>query len=68
MNDPSSMSQEEQIARIAYHIYEEEGCQDGHCAEHWARAERIIREQRMGTPHSDGPGAEALEPPAHMVP
>lgn len=70
MKAPSQMSEQEQTALVAYRIYEEEGCQDGHHAEHWARAQRIVHEQRMGLEDAgrQGPGPESLAPPTHMVP
>jgi Protein of unknown function (DUF2934) len=70
MNEPSQLTEQEQIALIAYRIYEQEGRHDGHSAEHWARAQRIVHEQRMGVHDatSQGPGPEALEPPKQVVP
>lgn len=48
----------EEIARLAFQIYEKEGRPEGKMAEHWARAERAIREQRVAVPpHSDAPQA-----------
>jgi Protein of unknown function (DUF2934) len=35
------MGREEEIKLIAYRIWEEEGCIDGHDCEHWFRAEAI---------------------------
>jgi hypothetical protein len=35
------MGKEDEIRLIAYHIWEEEGCQDGHDCEHWFRAETL---------------------------
>lgn len=35
------MGKEDEIRLIAYHIWEEEGCQDGHDCEHWFRAENL---------------------------
>jgi translation elongation factor EF-1alpha len=35
------MGKEDEIRLIAYHIWEEEGCQDGHDCEHWLRAEAL---------------------------
>jgi len=35
------MGKEDEIRLIAYHIWEEEGCQDGHDCEHWFRAEAL---------------------------
>lgn len=40
----------EEISRLAFQIYQEEGCPEGKTAEHWARAERAIREQRVAVP------------------
>lgn len=64
------MSEEEQIALIAYRIYEEEGRRDGQCADHWARAERIVHEQRMAVHEAgrSGPNPDALQPPSQLVP
>ncbi len=52
-NDPP-LSEEKQIELLAYHIYVEEGRPDGKAAEHWARAERCIREHRMHVPLTPG--------------
>ena len=35
------MEREDEIKLIAYNIWEEEGCSDGHDCEHWLRAEAI---------------------------
>jgi Protein of unknown function (DUF2934) len=51
--DPLAVRHEE-IACLAYHIYEKEGRPEGKSAEHWARAERAIHEQRVRVPRSDG--------------
>jgi hypothetical protein len=70
MKEPGHMSEQEQTELIAYRIYEEEGRRDGHSTEHWARAQRIVHEQRMGV-HGitcQGPGPEALESPGQLVP
>lgn len=42
----------DEIARLAYKIYEEEGRPDGHAPEHWCRAIRLLREQRVPLPPS----------------
>lgn len=70
METSHSLSEEEQIAIFAYKIYEEEGREGGKADEHWARAERLVREQRMAVAESDrqGASAEALEAPSPMVP
>lgn len=64
------ISEQEQIAIMAHRIYEEEGREEGKAAEHWARAERLVREQRVGLPGADrqGASAESLDPPRVMVP
>jgi hypothetical protein len=68
MNTP--LSEQEQIERMAHRIYEEEGCPEGKAEEHWARAERIIHEQRVAVAESDREGVspEALTSPKPMVP
>jgi len=69
MENPECLNEREQIAIIAHRIYEEEGSPDGRAEEHWARAERVVHEQRMGVePSREGVSAEALEPPSQMVP
>ena len=35
---PPSLTQHEQIASLAYRLYEDEGKPDGRADEHWARA------------------------------
>ncbi len=35
------MEREDEIRLIAYNIWEEGGCQDGHDSEHWFRAEAM---------------------------
>ncbi|HEX7474488.1 MAG TPA: DUF2934 domain-containing protein [Dehalococcoidales bacterium] len=35
------MGKEDEIRLIAYHIWEEEDCQNGHDCEHWFRAETL---------------------------
>lgn len=52
--EPNAIRHEE-IARLAFQIYEEEGCPEGKTAEHWARAERAIREQRVAIPPQSSP-------------
>jgi len=32
----------EQIARCAYHLWEQEGCPEGCDLDHWSRAEQIV--------------------------
>jgi hypothetical protein len=40
------MEREDEIKLIAYNIWEEEGCLDGHHYEHWSRAEAIWEQAR----------------------
>jgi hypothetical protein len=41
------MEREEEIKQIAYYIWEQEGCCDGHDIEHWTRAEIIWKEKQI---------------------
>jgi hypothetical protein len=41
---PSTPLPADQVAVIAYHLYLEDGCQDGRDQEHWYRAEQILKE------------------------
>jgi hypothetical protein len=34
---------EEHIRQLAYRLYEERGCEDGHAVDNWLRAEREVR-------------------------
>jgi hypothetical protein len=44
------MGKEDEIRLIAYNIWENENCQDGHDCEHWIRAEAIwVGKQKQGT-------------------
>ena len=40
------MDREEEIRLIAYSIWEDDDCCDGHHLEHWLKAERIWQEQK----------------------
>ena len=44
---PPPVTEYEEIERLAYRLYEDEGEPDGRADEHWARAEEIIRCQRL---------------------
>jgi hypothetical protein len=44
---PPSLTKREQVERLAYHLYEDEGRPEGRAAEHWARAEEFIQSQRL---------------------
>ncbi len=39
------MEREDEIRVIAYSIWEQEGCRDGHDCEHWLKAEVIWKEK-----------------------
>jgi hypothetical protein len=41
------MSKEDEIRLIAYRIWEEEGCRDGHDCEHWFRAEALWEKKHI---------------------
>lgn len=62
------LNEQEQIAIVAYRIYEDEGRPEGKAEEHWARAEHVVHEQRPVAPTREGPSLDALTPPAEMVP
>jgi len=50
-NSPTAgLSEQAQIAQLAFRIYECEGRPEGQAAEHWTRAERAIHEQRLPAP------------------
>jgi len=42
-------TEQERITALAYQIYEKEGRPDGRDQEHWAKAQRAVHEQRLGT-------------------
>ena len=44
---PSSLTEREQVERLAYHLYEDEGKPEGRAGVHWARAEEFIHAQRL---------------------
>jgi hypothetical protein len=67
MESSNSLSEQEHIAIMAHRIYVEEGRQEGKAAEHWARAERVVREQRMPVPDRAGASAEASESPGEAA-
>jgi Protein of unknown function (DUF2934) len=57
---PPSLTEREQIERLAYYLYEDEGRPDGRAAAHWARAKEFIQSQRLAIaasaekPQADG--------------
>ena len=44
---PRPLTQEEEIENLAYRLYEDEGRAEGKAEEHWAKAEAVIRAQRL---------------------
>jgi len=42
------MGREDEVRLIAYSIWEEESCPDGHDCEHWFRAEALWEERQKG--------------------
>jgi Protein of unknown function (DUF2934) len=44
---PPPLTEYEEIERLAYRLYEDAGKPEGRADEHWARAEEIIRSQRL---------------------
>ena len=51
---PPAPTEHEQIEELAYRLYEDEGKPDGRADEHWARAEEIIRSQRLAIATAEG--------------
>jgi hypothetical protein len=44
---PPPVTEYEEIERLAYRLYEDAGKPEGRAEEHWARAQEIIRCQRL---------------------
>jgi hypothetical protein len=50
------MGREDEIRIIAYSMWEQEGCRDGHDCEHWLKAEMIWEQnQKTGTASKSEP-------------
>jgi hypothetical protein len=59
---PPSLTEREQVERLAYHLYEDEGKPEGRAGVHWARAEEFIHAQRLAiAASSQKPEARSLE-------
>lgn len=43
----ASANLQDEIAKVAYQLYVERGCQHGHDAEDWYRAEQIVKQKRV---------------------
>ena len=39
----------DEIARVAYQLYQQRGCADGHDLDDWLKAETMVRQQPAGT-------------------
>ncbi len=48
------MAREDEVRLIAYAIWEEQGCLDGHDCEHWFRAETIWEQQQEDKAAAEG--------------
>jgi hypothetical protein len=57
------MEREEQVRRLAYIIWEEEGCPDGRNVEHWLKAEAILQ-TKNGEKYPEQKPLEAKPVPA----
>jgi hypothetical protein len=55
------MGREEEIKLIAYKIWEEERCVDGHDCEHWFRAEAIWEQQQKQKVGKQSTKAKAIK-------
>lgn len=64
MSEPPTalLTEQSQIEQLAYRIYETEGRPEGKEAEHWARAERAIHEQRLAGPETAKLADDGREP------
>ena len=45
--EPSADSKEQQIAQLAFQLYEVRGREDGHDIEDWLRAEAVLRREAI---------------------
>jgi Protein of unknown function (DUF2934) len=58
------MAREDEIRTIAYYIWQQEGCIDGHDCEHWIRAEAIWenREKQQASAKNELAGSRKSPP------
>lgn len=56
------MDLNDEIAKVAYELYERDGRQDGKDREHWLEAERIVRARRMTQEKAESGHATAPKP------
>ena len=47
---PPSLTEREQIERLAYHLYEDEGNPDGRADEHWAERRNLFTPNASPSP------------------
>ena len=62
------MGREDEIKLIAYSLWEEEGCIDGHDCEHWFRAEAVWEQQQKAVVKSTKTESlQAVKPSAKVT-
>ena len=44
----SGIIDDQEVARVAYELYEQRGREDGHDLEDWLKAKQIVKERRAG--------------------
>ena len=47
---PTPAAEASDVARAAYELYEQRGCEHGHDVEDWLEAERIVKRQQRSLP------------------
>jgi hypothetical protein len=55
----TKMGREDEVRLIAYSIWEQEGCYDGHDMEHWLKAEAIWEKKQKPVQKTDSKKSEA---------
>ncbi len=69
MSIPAGMSADDEIARVAYALWEAEGRPEGRQDDHWTRARRIVEEGRADIDHPPIPSSsEASQAPRPVQP
>jgi hypothetical protein len=65
----NEMEQEDEIRLIAYSIWEEEGCLDGHHIEHWIQAEEIWKKKQVpvALPEESNSGSKQAVKPSEKT-
>jgi hypothetical protein len=49
----ASSCDSDQVAQLAYQLYQESGCEDGHDLEHWFHAEQILASRAHDDEHKE---------------